>query len=155
MPCVPTASVLVVHDAVRALPLPASATAAQPAIVAPLAVNATLPLGEAPFTVAVYCRLAPAFAGLAELASVVVVAVTAAPGPTTCTDTPDGEADSTLKVMPYWLSTSVRPASSAASVNVDVAGVVSRSCVSLLELLHPPQSVANGDATRMSAPLLG
>ena len=69
-----------VHAAVRLLPLPVSATAVQPVIALPSSVKPTLPVGLVPFTVAVKVTLAPAGAGLSELASVVVVGV-GPPGP--------------------------------------------------------------------------
>ena len=71
---VPAASADVEHAAVRVLPLPASATAEQPAIETPPLVKLTLPVGAAPVTDAVNVTLAPTADGLAELASVVVLA---------------------------------------------------------------------------------
>ena len=73
---VPTARLEVLHVAVRLLPAPVSATAVQPAIALPLSVKPTLPVGLVPFTVAVKVTVAPAGAGLSELASVVVVGLT-------------------------------------------------------------------------------
>src|SRR5262245_1862506 len=75
MLCVPAASPLVLHAAVFELPLPASATAAQIAL--PPSVNATVPVGPLPVTVAVHVTLAPAVDGFSELASAVVVPVRA------------------------------------------------------------------------------
>lgn len=72
---VPAASALVEHAAVRVLPLPASATAEQPAIDTPPFVKLTLPVGATPVTDAVNVTLAPTTDGFAELASVVVVGV--------------------------------------------------------------------------------
>ena len=61
--------------AVRALTVPpVKATALQPAIVEPSAVNATVPVGAVPLTVAVNVTLVPTIDGFAELASVVVLA---------------------------------------------------------------------------------
>jgi hypothetical protein len=57
------------------LPLPASATAEHPESDVPPSVKLTLPVGLVPVTVAVKVTLAPTVEGLAELASVVVVAV--------------------------------------------------------------------------------
>src|SRR6266516_168893 len=73
---VPTASPLVLHCAVRALPLPESATAPQPLSVALSALKATLPVGALPVTVAVKVTLVPTVDGLSELAIVVVLATT-------------------------------------------------------------------------------
>src|SRR6185312_12356487 len=72
--CVATDSVLVVHAAVLLLPLPASATALQPAIEAPPSLKLMLPVGAMPTTVAVKVTLAPNVDGFFELASVVVLA---------------------------------------------------------------------------------
>ena len=69
---VPAASADVEHAAVRVLPLPASATAEQPAIDTPPLVKLTLPVGAKPVTEAVNVTLAPTADGFAELASVVV-----------------------------------------------------------------------------------
>jgi hypothetical protein len=77
---VPAARLDVVHAAVRELPLPLSATAEQPEIAVPPSLKSTLPVGALPVTVAVNVTLAPAAAGLAELARPVVVLATA----TTC-----------------------------------------------------------------------
>src|SRR6185295_14165800 len=74
MLCVATDSVLVVHAAVLLLPLPASATALQPAIEAPPSLKLMLPVGAMPTTVAVKVTLAPNVDGFFELASVVVLA---------------------------------------------------------------------------------
>jgi hypothetical protein len=75
----PTSRPLVVHSAVRALPAPLNATGAmQPPMTAPRSVNCTVPVGLSPVTVAVRVTLLPAVEGLAELASIVVVAVAAA-----------------------------------------------------------------------------
>jgi hypothetical protein len=73
MVCVATDSVLVVHAAVRLLPLPASATALQPAIEAPPSLKLMLPVGAMPTTVAVKVTLAPNVDGFFELATVVVL----------------------------------------------------------------------------------
>ena len=63
------------HVALRVLPLPTSATAAQPPIAVAPSRNATLPVGAAPVTVAVNATSVPAADGLGFDASVVVVAV--------------------------------------------------------------------------------
>jgi hypothetical protein len=76
--CAPTPSPEVAQAAVRLLPLPVTATALHPLILAPLAVKAIVPVGALPVTVAVNVTLAPAVAGLSELASVVVVGAGAA-----------------------------------------------------------------------------
>ena len=62
---------LVVQAALRASPAPLSGTDPQPAIAAPLLVNATLPVGLVPVTLAVKVRLCFTLAGLSELASAV------------------------------------------------------------------------------------
>src|ERR1051326_2812843 len=72
MLCVPWLKVLVVHAAVRTLPLPVSATALQPPSALPPSVKATLSVGLVPLTVAVKVTLAPTVDGLSELASVVL-----------------------------------------------------------------------------------
>ena len=69
---VPAASADVEHCAVRVLPAPASATAPQPAIVAPSTVKLTVPVGATPATLAVNVTDAPTTDGLAELAMPVV-----------------------------------------------------------------------------------
>src|SRR5262245_3761264 len=78
-PWLPTASVFVLQIAVRVLPLPVSVTTLQPGIVLPLSMNAMLPVGFAPMTVAVNVTVMPTSAGFAELTSVVDVG--AAPEP--------------------------------------------------------------------------
>src|SRR5450432_2589594 len=72
MLCVLALNVLVAQVAVSALPLPISATAPHPAMVAPPSVNATVPVGAVPVTVAVKLTLTPALVGLAELVRPVV-----------------------------------------------------------------------------------
>ena len=74
MLCVVALNVDVLQVAVRVLPAPVSATALQVPMVAPASVNATVPVGAVPVTVAVNVTLAPALAGLAELARPVVEA---------------------------------------------------------------------------------
>src|SRR6266702_164084 len=64
------------HCAVGVLPLPPSATAAQPLIELPPSVKPTVPVGALPVTVAVKVTFAPTVDGLSELASVVVVLAT-------------------------------------------------------------------------------
>src|SRR5437867_709622 len=73
MVCVPWLSVVVLHCALRVLPTPARATAAQPASELPPSVKLTLPVGPNPVTVAVKVTFAPATDGLAELDSAVVL----------------------------------------------------------------------------------
>ena len=72
MLCVPTPRALLVHGAVRALPLPVKATPLQPPIALPPSVKVTLPVGAVPVTVAVKVTGAPTVDGFNELASVVV-----------------------------------------------------------------------------------
>jgi hypothetical protein len=74
MAWVPTARVAVLQLAVLLFALPASATALQPAIVLPLSVKPTLPVGLTPVTVAVNVTLVPEGADVAELLRVVDVA---------------------------------------------------------------------------------
>ncbi len=66
-------SVPVVHAAVLLLPLPASATALQPAIEAPPSLKLTLPVGAVPVTVAVNVMLVPNVDGFFELTTPVVL----------------------------------------------------------------------------------
>jgi hypothetical protein len=73
MLCAPMASALVVHAAVRVLPAPVKATAAQPLIELPPSVKLTLPVGLKPVTEAVKVRGAANAAGLTELERVVVL----------------------------------------------------------------------------------
>ncbi|MBK8687289.1 MAG: hypothetical protein IPN24_02185 [Betaproteobacteria bacterium] len=61
------------HVAVRLLPLPASATAPQPPITAPLSANCTTPVGAAPVTVAVNTTFCDRTLGLADDSMLVVV----------------------------------------------------------------------------------
>ena len=68
----PTGSAVVGHCAVRMLPAPVRATAVQPLIATPLSVNATVPVGVVPVTVAVNVTDVPTADGFAELASPVV-----------------------------------------------------------------------------------
>ena len=72
MECVPAASDDVVHAAVRVSPDPARAIALHPEMPAPSLVNATAPVGALPVTDAVNVMVAPATAGLPDVASVVV-----------------------------------------------------------------------------------
>ncbi len=69
----PTLKALLLHVAVRALPLPVSATAEQPVNELPPSVKFTVPVGLVPFTAAVKVTLPPTVDGLEELVSVVVV----------------------------------------------------------------------------------
>ena len=73
MLCVATDSVLVVHAAVLLLPLPASATALQPAIEEAPSLKLMLPVGAMPTTVVVKVTLAPNVDGFFELATVVAL----------------------------------------------------------------------------------
>ena len=75
MLCVPTVRLLVVHAAIFEAEPAGSATALQPEIALPPSVNATLPVGADPVTVAVNVTPAPASDGLPELDSVVLLAV--------------------------------------------------------------------------------
>ena len=75
MLCTPAVSVLVVHAAVRLLPLPVNATAEQAAIDVAPSLKLIVPVGIAPVTVAVKVTFVPTVDGLEELLSVVVVAV--------------------------------------------------------------------------------
>src|SRR6266404_2025603 len=102
MLCVPATSVLVVHTAVRLLPLPANATAEQPAIDVAPSLKLTDPLGLVPVTVAVKLTLAPTVEGFAELLRVVVVA--APPEVVTLTVSALALAPVTMMLMPYVLS---------------------------------------------------
>ena len=103
---VPADSALVEQAAVRTLPEPTSATALQEDNAVPLFLNATLPVGDEPVTVAVKVTVVPATTGLAEDAREVVVAVSpvggggVAPVELTCTDTPVALAEITLIVVP-------------------------------------------------------
>src|SRR5438045_2482475 len=98
----PTANAPVAHTAVRVFPLPVSATDEQADNALPASLNATLPVGFDPVTLAVNDTLCPATDGLAELASVVVVP--AAPPVMTCTPRALDDADSTWIVTLYVLS---------------------------------------------------
>src|ERR1700694_3747791 len=75
MECVPWLSALVLHCAVRVLPEPPRATAAQPAMELPPSVKLTLPVGLDPVTDAVKVTLPPTVDGLADRDSVVVEGV--------------------------------------------------------------------------------
>jgi hypothetical protein len=102
MLCVPAASVLLVHAAVRLLPLPANTTAEQPPIDVAPSLKLTVPVGLAPVTVAVKVTFVPAVDGLEELMSVVVVAVP--PAVVTLTVSALALAPITMMLMPYVLS---------------------------------------------------
>jgi len=140
------------HLAVRTLPVPASATAVQPDSATPLLLNATVPVGDEPVTVAVKVTLAPATAGFADVARAVVVVVTlgALPAEDTCTVTPVAVDDRTLNVVPYVGSLNVWPASNVPSLDDVVPGVRSSSCVSLE---HPLHDDSNGAASLICTPL--
>jgi hypothetical protein len=96
---VPAASALVAHVAERVLPLPLTVAAAQPLMVDPPSLKATVPVGELPVTVAVKVTLLLATDGFAELATVLVVGAGALPVPTV-TVTPLAFADNTVKLTP-------------------------------------------------------
>ena len=84
MLCVAMLRLPVAQVAVRILPEPVSATAAQPAIEVAPSKKFTVPVGALPLTVAVKVTLAPTVDGLSELASVVVV-LAGGETPTPCT----------------------------------------------------------------------
>ena len=74
MLCVAALRLLVLQVATFALAEPAgNATALQPEIALPLSVNATVPVGAAPFTVAVNVTFEPTSDGLVELESDVLL----------------------------------------------------------------------------------
>ena len=98
MLCAPAVRVLVVHAAVRLLPLPVNATAEQAAIDAAPSLKLTVPVGLVPATVAVNVALVPMVDGLAELESVVVVA--APPPVVTLTVSALALAPVTMTLMP-------------------------------------------------------
>src|SRR5207248_4143516 len=98
MLCVPATSVLVVHAAVRLLPLPANATAEQAAIDVAPSLKLTVPVGLVPVAVAVKETLVPTVDGLEELMSVVVVA--APPPVVTLTVSALARAPVTMTLMP-------------------------------------------------------
>src|SRR3984893_11561919 len=75
MLCVPSERLLVVHVAVRELPAPATADAAQPLIEVTPSLKFTLPVGAVPATLAVKVTFTPTVDGFSELMSVVVLAV--------------------------------------------------------------------------------
>ena len=72
MLCVPPASALVAHCAIRELPVPLSATAEQPLIDAPPSLKLTVPVGAVPVTVAVKVTIAPNVEGFSELVRAVL-----------------------------------------------------------------------------------
>ena len=98
MLCAPAVRVLVVHAAVRVLPLPVNATAEHAAIDVAPSLKLTVPVGLAPVTVAVKVTLAPIVDGLEELESVVVVAVP--PPVVTLTVSAPALAPVTMTLMP-------------------------------------------------------
>ena len=73
MLCTPAVRALVVHAAVRVLPVPDKATAAQPVIELPPSVKLTLPVGLKPVTEAVKVTGEANGAGLAEVERVVAL----------------------------------------------------------------------------------
>ena len=123
-------------------------------MVAPESAKLTVPVGALPVTVAVNVTVSLTAEGFGALASVVVEIVWLPPADT-CTVSALAVAEMTLMLMPYVASVNDCPASSAASVNVDVSGVMSSNSVSLLKLSQPEQIVSNGLATRICAPLFG
>src|SRR5215472_14990684 len=102
MLCEPAVSAAVEHEAVRVFPLPASATAEQPASDVPPSAKFTLPVGLVPVTVAVKVTLDPALDGLTELTSVVVVEPP--PAFVTLTVSALDVAPVTMMFTPYVLS---------------------------------------------------
>jgi hypothetical protein len=98
MLCAPAASVLVVHAAVRLLPLPVNATAEQAATDVAPSLKLTDPVGLVPVTVAVKVTFVPTADGLEELESVVVVA--APPEVVTLTVSALALAPVTMMLMP-------------------------------------------------------
>ena len=120
----------------------------------PFAVNATVPVGAVPVTVAVKSRSSPPTDGFGALATVVVGARRSTGRDDLHRQCARGgrqhvERDA-VGGIGEAVSREQRP-----SVNVLVAGVMSTNCVSLLVLSQLPQSVSNGAATRTCAPLLG
>jgi len=75
MLCVPAVSEAVEHFAVRTLPLPASATAKQPAMELAPSLNVTGPVGEVAVTVAVNVTFVPSVEGVSDVANVVVLGI--------------------------------------------------------------------------------
>src|SRR5215467_2201698 len=109
MLCVPPARLVVLHAAVRVLPLPVRATAEQPLIELAPSLKLTVPVGDVPVTVAVNVTLAPTFDGLAELVREVVVAPPPLPDFVTLTVSALAEADVTVKLTPVEPSVYVWP----------------------------------------------
>src|SRR5947207_2034968 len=73
MLCVPTVRLAVAQVAVRMLPEPVSAAAAQPAIDVPPSRIFTVPVGAVPLTVAVKVTLVPTVDGVSELLTPIVL----------------------------------------------------------------------------------
>ena len=73
MLCVATLRLLVAQVALRILPEPASAAAAQPAIEVAPSLKFTVPVGAVPLTVAVKVKLVPAVEGVNEVPIPVVL----------------------------------------------------------------------------------
>src|SRR5262249_38837629 len=69
----PAARPLVVHTAVRVLPLPVRATVEQPVIETVPSLKVAVPLGATPLTVAVKVTLEPTTDGVRDVTSVVVL----------------------------------------------------------------------------------
>ena len=97
---VPLVEKLVVHVAVFVLPEPLKATDPQPAIVTPLLVKATVPIGLVAVTVAVKVTSQPRRAGLEELVRVTVSAT----GPITACDSA-GLDEGALPASPLYVAT--------------------------------------------------
>ena len=74
MLCVVAVRAPVVHAAVLVLPLPASATALQPAIETPPSMKFTAPLGAKPLTAAMNVTFVPTVDGFSELATLAALA---------------------------------------------------------------------------------
>ncbi len=70
----PTARPVVLQAAVRALPLPVSGVAVQPAMGVAPSLKLTLPVGALPVTVAVNVTALPRLLGVADVASAVALA---------------------------------------------------------------------------------
>src|SRR5215471_8017935 len=154
---VPAVKELVLHVAFFVFAAPAgSATPPQPPMVVPPSVNATVPVGADPVTVAVKVTPTPTSEGFAELASVVVV-LDFPPMATVTERTPlaPGVALFTVMVTPVALSTydGAVASSAASSKPLPEPGVMSRISVSSF-----PDAVSNvklGADTRTCAPRLG
>ena len=104
MLCVPSERLLVVHVAVRELPVPATADATQPLIEVTPSLKLTLPVGAVPATLAVKVTFTPTVDGFSELMTVVVLPVREEF--TTCDN--DGLLDALFVPPPEYAATMVR-----------------------------------------------